>query len=161
MSGCRTSFGGSILEAAIRALRMKRFSVVSHDEYTTAKGDLFSGQGSRWLVKHYPYETIFGTPGRREYYIASAEWSGQLECKFQNGSGSVDEKMVYISETLRRTDERALALVYAGKYWTDKDRGASVIQWMRAEATRIRDCGKQLLVFDMDQFIEWANETWS
>jgi len=157
MSRAKTSFGGESLEAVIRALQMRDFTLASYQEFTEAKRTFF--HEPRWLVERYPYKTLFGTQGRREYWISSNEWTGQLECKFQNVSGSVDEKMVYLSETLRRSGEERLAVVYGGAYWKDK-RGARVIEWMRNESLSLKRCGKELLILNLDQFIGWCCKTW-
>ena len=155
----RTSFGGQTLEGVIRAIRLMGFAECSATEAANANGDLFPCQ--RLLVKNMPYTTIFGTPGRREYFIQSPEWTGELECKFQNTGGSVDEKMVYVAETLKRTQLQRLALVYGGVFWLKETRGIAVIKWMKNEAVAIKHtCRKELLVMTLDEFITWVSRTW-
>jgi len=156
----RTSLGGQTLEQVIKALRLVDFEVMPMKEYRKlVQGNLFAP--TRLLVQNHPYTTIFGTPGRREYYIISSQWTGELECKFQNQGGSVDEKMVYIAETLKRTALDRLAVVYGGAFWTKQKRGQAVIKWMKAETKAIRHTyGKELLVMDFDQFLTWVKRTW-
>ena len=158
--GGRTSLGGKVLENVIRSMKLRGFTMCSPDELHTARSDMFSDT-PRMLVKNYPYVTLFGTQGRREYYICSREWEGQLECKFQNTGGSVDEKMVYLTETLRRSSgTTGMVLVYGGEYWTAKDRGRSVIEWVKKEARNIkREGGKDFLCFDFDEFLDWVGKT--
>jgi len=156
----RTSFGGQALEGVIRAIKLVGFIECSARELNAANNDMFR-KDHRILVSNMPYKTIFGTPGRREYFLQSPEWSGELECKFQNAGGSVDEKMVYVAETLKRTPLDRLALVYGGAYWTKQKRGQAVIQWLRDEALAINHtCQKELLVMTLDEFIAWAGRIW-
>jgi len=161
MGGGRTSLGGQLLEDVIRSLKLKDFAVLKYSEYHKfGKSPTLLEPPSRMLIKRYPYTTIFGTQGYREYYVLSVEWSGELECKFQNGSGSTDEKFLYVSETLRRSQEQRMAVVHAGHWWKDK-RGKHIIEWAKDEAKRLaRNDGKELLILDFDGFINWAHRTW-
>ena len=152
-----TSYGGSVLEKVIGSLVLVGFEKMNFEEANSC--GLFTCD--RVLISNYPYTTIFGTPGKREYFIQSAEWSGQLECKYQDFSGSTDEKMVYISETLKRTDVKNLALVYEGKHWTHSDRGRAIITWLSDESRSLaHQYGKSLLVMDYNAFIKWAHSIW-
>ena len=153
--GNRTSHGGQVLENIIQAMQLRDFAVISAEEFNRP---CLEQQHQRLLVKNWPYTTIFGTQGRREYYIHSPEFRGQLECKFQSSSGSTDEKMILISETLRRTEETGMVLVYAGQWWKEA-RGKKIIDWMKREAKTFDGTGKQFLVLDIDNFICWVRRT--
>lgn len=142
-------------------MSLKNFRVCPYGEYRDHRSDLIAVNGTRWLIKGWPYTTIYGTPGRREYFIETPEWQGQLECKFQNVGGSVDEKMVYVTETLKRLDIARLAIVFGGQYWKTTDRGQGIIRWLRKEALALQTHGKQLLVCSQGEFLDWANKTWS
>ena len=158
--GGRTSLGGQTLEAVIRCIRLVGFIECTARELRKSRYDMFS-EHQRLLVANMPYTTIFGTPGRREYFIQSDEWTGELECKFQNTGGSVDEKMAYIAETLKRTELNRLAVVYGGLFWTEEFRGKAIIEWMKREAVLIREThDKELLVMTLDEFIKWVQKTW-
>jgi hypothetical protein len=155
----KASFGGQTLENVIRAIKLVGFVEIKAKELAKAQSDMFPSE--RLLVRRSPYTTIFGTQGWREYFLHSKEWSGELECKFQNGGGSVDEKMVYVTETLKRTTLPRLALVYGGEYWTKESRGQAIIVWMKEEAKALRHTHqKELLVMTLDEFIDWAGKTW-
>ena len=68
--------------------------------------------------------------------------------------------MVYLVETLCRTPMKCLAVVYGGCYWTGEKRGKAIIAWLKNEATSIeRNFGKTLVVFDMNSFFKWAEDT--
>ena len=158
--GRRTSLGGKALEDVVRCIRLVGFVECKASELTKSKQDMFQ-ESQRLLIANMPYTTIFGTKGRREYFIQSDEWTGELECKFQNDGGSVDEKMVYISETLKRTSLTRIAIVYGGEFWTNNKRAKAIIQWMKTEAESIcESTGKELLIFDLDGFIKWVQRTW-
>jgi hypothetical protein len=160
VGGRRTSFGGKLLESVIGALTLKGLVECPYREYKKHRGGLFDTPEQRLLISNYAYTTIFGTPGRREYYIITPEWTGELECKFQNGGGSVDEKILYVAETLRRGNEDHLVIVHGGEYWEDK-RGKQVMDWAKREAKILQsEYGKELLVFNVPTFFRWANRTW-
>lgn len=155
----KTSFGGQTLEDVIRCVRLVGFVECKAKELENATNGMFPTE--RVLIRNMPYTTIFGTQGRREYFLQSHEWTGELECKFQNSGGSVDEKAVYVAETLKRTALKRLAFVYGGTYWTKAPRGQAIIQWLLQEAKAIQHTQqKELLVFTLDQFIAWVQKTW-
>jgi len=156
----KSSFGGQTLENVIQALKLVGFVACTAKELDKANSDMFPSQ--RLLVTNASYTTIFGTRGRREYFLQSPEWTGELECKFQNSGGSVDEKMVYVTETLKRTPLTRLALVYGGVYWSGEARGQAIVKWLKNEAKSLRHTHrKELLVMTIDEFIEWARKTWN
>jgi hypothetical protein len=159
--GKKTSHGGQILEQVIGALKLRRFAIRSHDPTEDEEARLnFQADNRRWLIKNYPYTTIFGTPGRREWFLDAPEWTGQLECKFQNSGGSVDEKMVYLVETLCRSQIASLALVHGGRYWTEENRGRAIVAWLKKEAESVKHhYGKSLIVLDLDGFFTWVGKT--
>lgn len=159
--GKKTSHGGQVLEQVIGALKLRRFAIRSFDPRENEEGGLdFENGSQRWLIRNYPYTTIFGTPGRREWFLDAPEWTGQLECKFQNSGGSVDEKMVYLVETLCRSQITSLALVHGGRYWTEENRGRAIIGWLKAEAESVKHrYGKSLIVLDLDGFFNWVGRT--
>jgi len=154
----KASFGGQTLESVIGALKLVGFVECSAKELNDPRTLI---PNSRLLARNVPYTTVFGTKGRREYFLSSPEWSGELECKFQNSGGSVDEKMVYVTETLKRTSLDKLALVYGGVYWTKETRGQAIITWLKNEAKALQHTHhKELLVMTLDDFINWAKKTW-
>ena len=156
----RTSMGGQTLEDVIRSMRLVGFVECSSAELAKANNDMFAEQ-QRLLVTNMAYTTIFGTKGRREYHIQSPEWTGELECKFQNTGGSVDEKMVYVTETLKRTSLQRLVIVYGGAYWLKQSRGKAIIAWLKTEAAAMQHTyRKELKVLSLDGFITWVNRIW-
>ncbi len=156
--GKKTSYGGKILEQAVCSFKLKNFEIINAEQFRDRNG-LFRDE--RLLVKNFPYETLFGTPGRREYFLKSSEWQGHLECKYQNGSGSVDEKIVYVVETLRRTEMKALIIIHGGNWW-EKKRGKEVIRWAKEQSLSLmRDYGKELLCFDLDGLMDWINRIYA
>lgn len=158
--GRRTSFGGQVLEAVVPALKLRNFQMCSWKEYNSSKNDLFGNGALRLLIEHYPYTTIYGTPGRREYFISSVEWSGQLECKYQNVSGSTDEKLPYLLETLRATDVSGLVVIFAGRFYSKTQRGRGAVDWLKKQAVLLPE-EKELHVFTISEFINWAKAVWS
>src|SRR6516165_4495884 len=53
----------------------------------------------RFIITHYPLASLYGTPGFKEAFIHCDRVGDFIfEAKYQNGSGSVDEKCPYLWE---------------------------------------------------------------
>jgi hypothetical protein len=54
--------------------------------------------GSELLLRNVPFVTIYGHPGKSEFVLLSERYGLRIriECKWQQSSGSVDEKFPYL-----------------------------------------------------------------
>jgi hypothetical protein len=145
--GKKTSFGGKLLENVISCLRLKEFQVVKKE----------SPLLPRQLIKNWPYTNIYGTPGRYEWMMIANKYRAIIECKFQNGSGSVDEKFPYVAANFVKSDCHNMIVVHGGEWWIT-GRGAAAIRWLKKEAKTIRhQNNKNLSVYSFDEFIDFVS----
>ena len=75
-------------------LKNKGFQIVSFREWQRHP-DQFEEE---LLLKNVPYETIYGHRGTTEFLLKSKKENLEIriECKWQQSSGSVDEKLPYL-----------------------------------------------------------------
>lgn len=151
MGGKKTSFGGHLLEEVISCLELIDFIRCKKDT------DLFI---PKVLIENYPYQTIYKTKGRLEWMIRNREVRYGLECKYQNSSGSTDEKLPYIAENFVFGDLEKMIVVYAGDHWKG-NRGSSAITWLKNRAENIKhQHNKEMLVFTFSEFKNYALKNW-
>jgi hypothetical protein len=116
--------------------------------------------GEDILLRDVPYTSIYGHKGKTEFLAQSTRLSlaVRIECKWQQSSGSVDEKFPYLYlNCIFAMPEDFIIIVLDGG-------GAKplAVSWLKnAAATRhlIPDDKpqKKVLVFTLTEFIIWAN----
>jgi len=158
---CRQAVSQQITEQCIHSLQLLHFELIEQREYAGMRQD-YCGENERYLVKNHPYQTPYGTVGRGEWLIVSHELTASLECKHQEGSGSVDEKLPYVVARCHNSAHRGLILVLGGRYWTDYPRGKAAVEWCRREAAAMDHLHRKRLVVcsTFDEFIKFAQGTW-
>src|SRR5690606_13047129 len=85
--------------------------------------------GKELLLKHIPYDTIYNHKGRTEFLALSEKFNKKIriECKWQQTSGSVDEKLPYLYlSAIEKMTEDEVIILYGG---TGFKPGA--IQWLK------------------------------
>jgi hypothetical protein len=87
------SSGNTLEQTVMGTLASKSFQAASYRDYLI-KPELY---GSELLLRNVPYKTIYGHPGNTEFLIRSERYRLEIriECKWQQSSGSVDEKYPY------------------------------------------------------------------
>ncbi len=146
---------GQILEDTIRQVFVQRqFQVLPHREWKKVpvgwQGDV--------LVEHVPFETIYGHRGRTEFLALSPKRNLEvrIECKWQQVSGSVDEKLPYLYlNAVQAMPEKVIVLVVDGPGWK---KGA--VEWLRCAAkNHLYDTQeKKIFVFNLSEFLAWSND---
>jgi hypothetical protein len=148
---------GRVLESTIITLfRQHSFSVVPYQKWMKDS----SAYGEELLLTDAPYTSIYGHQGKTEFLLQSKRLnkSTRIECKWQQSSGSVDEKFPYLYlNCVFAMPENEVIIVLDGG-------GAkpSAVAWLRnASVTRhlIPDemQEKTINVFTLAEFIGWAN----
>lgn len=117
--------------------------------------------GPEILLRHVPYTTIYGGRGWSEFVLRSAQYglTARIECKWQQASGSVDEKFpyLYLNAAYAMPEPLVLLVIDGG--------GAkpAAVQWLRETAQARRflaaDAVKTIRVFTLAEFVAWANST--
>lgn len=161
--GRRTSGKSQLLEHGVNTLHALGFQV--YDGYPQFKKATVVPQ--RYVIRNYPHTSIYGTPGRKEAYIVAPASIGftcdehetvriLVEAKWQEASGSVDEKMPFVWQSFLESDIPNWIVIMDGAAWRTP-RGKAVVAWMK---TRPVPEGRQWYVTDARGFIHLATDTW-
>ena len=150
---------GSILEESVqKVFESYGFTIIKYREWE--KAPLLHGE--ELVLLNAPYETIYGHNGNMEFLVRSKKFNLNLriECKWQQSSGSVDEKFPYLYlnciETIKEND---IFIILGGK---GQKQGA--INWLKHAKenslyTTEKNRDKSIKVLDLEDFIVWANKT--
>jgi len=148
---------GRVLEAAVISLFTQHgFQELPFRTWSKSP----QSYGEDILIRDVPYTSIYGHNGKTEFLAHSTRLSltVRIECKWQQSSGSVDEKFPYLYlNCIFAMPENFIIIVLDGG-------GAkpSAVSWLKnAAATRhlIPDDmpQKKILVFTLAEFMIWAN----
>jgi hypothetical protein len=140
--GYEANHSGRFLEDAIEhEFKARRVHIVSWIESEGGNLDLFT---AKQLLKGAPYKSIYGCASRSEFlYSHYPVVTCRIECKWQEGPGSVDEKFPYLIMNAQR------AMVETN-IWIVLDGGgarADAIQWIKVEALKIEN--KKIRIFSL------------
>lgn len=151
--GAQANKTGRILESTVEnAFRQHGFSKLSHKEFRMLE---LIGNGATegdYLVKNYPYTSIYGHQGKTEFLAVSSrrKLRVRIECKWQQCSGSVDEKFPYLMENCRIMPEDCIIILVDGGGCKP-----GALAWLKKAAG---DCAeKDIRVLDITGFLKWAN----
>jgi len=156
--GFASSTGNTLERTITGTLESKGFEVIFHREW---KKDP-SRYGNELLLKNVPFSTIYGHKGFTEFLLKSESYGLEvrIECKWQQASGSVDEKFPYLYlNCLEKMPETTIFIVVDGG---GAKEGA--VQWLRdaAKTKKFTDAlssQKDIRVMNLVEFLTWANHT--
>jgi hypothetical protein len=133
-----------LLENAALSLKMAGFVIYDNFAQFRFAQDRNS-LPQRYLVEHFPHPALYEGKGFKEGYISDNGTEYIFEAKWQNTSGSVDEKIPYLWEHFLISDVPNWIVWFDGNYWRD-GRGRKAVNWL-CERIRTR-CpeGRQFLV---------------
>lgn len=152
-SGAQAVSNGQALERLIETAIVPRgFTAVSHTDWI-AQPDAYP---TDLLLKSVPFTTIYGSQGHTEFVLRSPRLNGdvRIEAKWQQTPGSVDEKLPYLylnASHFETMPEAHVVIVIDGGGWRD-----GALAWLRT-AAKTPPPGKRIDVFDLQQFLAWAN----
>lgn len=149
---------GSVLERMIREVMVsKGFEVVPYSRYAERP----ERYGTELLLQNVPYTTIYGHDGKTEFLLVSKDYDLRIriECKWQQSSGSVDEKYPYVYlNAVEAMPEKDVFIILGG---AGAKKGA--VEWLKQAAQGRRYAaaavGKNIRVMSVDEFVTWANRT--
>jgi hypothetical protein len=93
--GSYASKQGHILESTVEStFREKSFEVLMFRKWQKKPEQ----HGKELLLKNCPFTNIYHQPGNTEFLLKSEKYNCEIriECKWQQSSGSVDEKFPYL-----------------------------------------------------------------
>jgi hypothetical protein len=150
-----TSTGNTMEQTVIAVLKSKGFRCISHREWEKAPHNY----GSELLLTNVPYRSIYEHNGRTEFLLKSAKYHLEIriECKWQQTSGSVDEKLPYLYlNCVEAMPEQEIIIVIDGNGWKQ-----GAIKWLKDAVTEKKYVGKKdktiIHVFRLNEFLTWAN----
>ena len=147
LQGTKANFTGEQLEGFIEdTLRRNNYEYVpllSFDESVKV--------GSKPIyTRQYRLESIYGTPLKCDFILYHPEHYADcliIEAKWQQSSGSVDEKFPYLVLNIREKYPCATIVVIEGGGYR---KGA--IEWLRKQEDE-----KLVHVFNMAEFLKWSS----
>ena len=156
--GLANSSGSTLEMTVIGTLQSKGFVTVPYNLWFK-QPELY---GKELLLRHAPYRTIYGHPGKTEFLIRSQRYQLEVrvECKWQQSAGSVDEKFPYLYlNCIEGMPERDIIILVDGG-----GAKAGSIQWLReiCRSQRYVDpmrAAKNITVMNLSEFLIWANKT--
>jgi len=125
-----TTARSRLLENAINGLQHLNFELYKNTkEFEQAKqtGIL----PDRYIIRNYPHLSYCGTPGRKEAYIFDRSVEYIFEAKYQNTSGSVDEKLPSIWRNFLKSPVPNWIVWFDGNFWLNTERAQAAIADLR------------------------------
>lgn len=161
----RSSGKSALLEHCVQSL-----GTLGFHEYAT-HGDFKKAEvvGPRYVIRNYPHPSLYGTWGRKEAFIVAPDISGVfipdddglarivMEAKWQEVSGSVDEKMPFVWAAFLASPVRNWIVVLDGRYW-NTERGKAVVAWLRSRQPIPEK--RRFYVVDRRGFHDLARRAW-
>ena len=148
----KASITGNILEKQVQSLFLEKgFEIVNYSKWIKDKTKF----GQELLLKHVPYNSIYNHRGYTEFLLISKKLDKEIriECKWQQSSGSVDEKLPYLflNATTKMT-EKEIMIIIDGGGWKE-----GAIPWLK-EAVNKSEQKKRIKVFSLAEFLTWGNK---
>lgn len=153
--GSRRATRHALLENCVDTLHALGFQLYE----SQGQFDAASIRPRRYVIRNYPHPSLYGTPGRKEAFIATETEDFILEAKWQDSSGSVDEKLPYIWEAFLASRIPNWIAVFDGRYWREDARARKGVAWLTSRSTQA-PAERKFLVFSRQEFIKWATSQW-
>lgn len=150
--GRRAARNGHTLEKTIiPVLTGKGFDKLPYSTWAKKR----HSYGTELLLTNAPYTNIYGRNAQTEFLLKSArlQQDVRIECKWQQVSGSVDEKFPYLLlNCVLRMPEHEILIVVGGK-------GArpGSTEWLKDKCKHVTH--KTIRVMTLEEFICWVNKT--
>lgn len=155
--GLANSAGNTLESTVIATLTSKGFTVVSHKEYIKHPEHF----GQEVLLLNVPFTTMYGHSGKTEFLLSSErhQLKIRIECKWQQSSGSVDEKIPYLYlNCIENMPEQKIFIIMDGG---GAKQGA--IAWLKRACqeklyTTEVNRYKEVDVMNLMEFLSWTNK---
>lgn len=156
--GTLANESGNTLEQTVNSFfSNKGFEIVAYSDWKKHPDNY----GQELLLTNAPFTTIYQHRGNTEFLAKSEKYNFEIriECKWQQVSGSVDEKLPYLYlNTIEAMPEKQIVIVIDGPGFKE---GAKT--WLRdtvrgKKYTDQTNQDKIIEVFSLSEFITWANK---
>ena len=153
--GHHANVSGKVLESIVESsLHAKGFNVINYKIWEKDK----EKSGNEILVKNVPYKSIYKHASKTEFLILSSEFKvhTRIECKWQQASGSVDEKFPYLFLNCAEmmTEPHIIILLDGG----GAKKGA--IEWLANACEKFNldsNNNRKIDLMTSTQFLQWVN----
>lgn len=102
-------------------------------------------------AKQHGYESIYSHKAKMDFYIEQFDLA--VECKNQESSGSVAEKIPYVLEAFMQHPAKSGLLILGGKYWLTKP---GIKAWAD---TRAKQSVKNIQIIYEHELEKWLEQT--
>lgn len=155
--GSYANSSGGVLEGLVEhALAKKGFAVVKYKDWLLNQEQY----GEEVLLKNVPYEGLYKHASTTEFVLLSKKYNleTRIECKWQQVSGSVDEKLPYLflNCSEKMTEPQVIILLDGG--------GAKpgAVEWLRDSCENfnqreLKTSKRSIDLMNMTEFVQWVN----
>ncbi|MEJ5262526.1 MAG: PD-(D/E)XK nuclease superfamily protein [Ignavibacterium sp.] len=159
--GQKGNITGNQLESAVKSVFVgKGFQIIKYRDWIKSP----EKYSEEVLLTNVPYKTIYKHKGNTEFLLKSKKYNLniRIECKWQQTSGSVDEKLPYLYlNVIEAMPENSIMILIDGKGWKE-----GAIKWLKESAKKKKyakrsNKKKEILIFNLTDFFTWANKTFS
>ncbi|WP_029409769.1 PD-(D/E)XK nuclease superfamily protein [Treponema pedis] len=156
--GALASNQGKILEKNVEStFSAKGFTIVKYRVWNKNKANY----GDELLLENCPFKNIYNHDGNTEFLLKSKKFNCEIriECKWQQSNGSVDEKFPYLYlNCIEAMPEKEIVIIIDGG-----GAKAGSIEWLKntiqtKKYTSDINNDKTIHVFNLTEFIQWANK---
>ncbi|NLI16687.1 MAG: 4-diphosphocytidyl-2C-methyl-D-erythritol kinase [candidate division Zixibacteria bacterium] len=153
----RSTSSGSTLEGTVKSIFSgKGFEVLSYSEWNKDPNKY----GQELLLTNVPYTSIYEEKARTEFLLISSKKNLRIriECKWQQVSGSVDEKFPYLYlNIIEAIPEDHMIVIIEGDGFKP-----GAIRWFKKVIAEKKYAGeislkKNIEVMNLKEFMTWAN----
>lgn len=102
-------------------------------------------------LKQHSYKSIYAHNAKMDFYLTAFDIA--VECKNQEGAGSVAEKIPYVMESFEQHPAKKALLILGGAYWPIKP---GIKTWAEARAKK---SDKYIQVIYEDELGAWLEQT--
>lgn len=150
---------GNVLEkTVIGTLTAHGFNAVMFSKYNKEPAEY----GEELLLMNVPYTTLYNRRGYTEFLLISKNYNLniRIECKWQQTTGSVDEKLPYTYLSCAESmDEDDVIILIDGPGFREGS-----IEWLVNAANERKYIptdkpNKNIIVMSMTDFLVWTNNT--
>lgn len=153
-----TSSGNTLEETIIGTLQSRGFEI----EYYRKWQKKPERYGSELLLRNVPFQTIYDHSGNTEFLLLSQQYNLEIriECKWQQASGSVDEKFPYLYlNCIESMPEKDIFIIVDGG-----GAKAGAVEWLKnASKSKLyispENADTNIQVFNLTEFLQWVNNT--
>lgn len=159
IQGVQANKTGNVLEQlVIGTLAAHGFDSITFSKYTKNPAKY----GKELLLRNVPYTTIYNGRGYTEFLLLSEKFNLEIriECKWQQKSGSVDEKLAYVYlSCIEAIPEDNIIILIDGAGFRE-----GAIKWIKDVAEQRKFIpdnkpNKNVKIMNSTEFLTWCNET--